>query len=135
TPSRTASPPGSACPAPGGAPPGRPGGGRGPPLVPAGAPATFLNPEPLSEFVDLFLVGEAEEMLPEFLARAAAGSPRRAALLERAEDVVGAYRPDRFHPRYDAGGTLAAAASAGPFAPRAVAPHPAPLARRAARWR
>ena len=53
---------------------------RGPaaPLVLAGGPATFLNPEPLAEFVDLFLIGEAEEMLPEFLARAAAGSPGRA---------------------------------------------------------
>src|SRR5262249_35239791 len=33
-------------------------GARGP-LVIAGGPATFLNPEPLAEFVDLFLVGEA----------------------------------------------------------------------------
>src|SRR2546425_10905289 len=36
------------------------------PLVIAGGPATFLNPEPLAEFVDLFLIGEAEDMLGEF---------------------------------------------------------------------
>jgi radical SAM superfamily enzyme YgiQ (UPF0313 family) len=95
---------------------------RGPsaPLVLAGGPATFLNPEPLAEFVDLFLIGEAEEMLPEFLARATAGAPGRDALLERTEDVAGAYRPDRFRPRYAADGTLAAVDYDGPFAPRVV---------------
>src|SRR5262249_41617376 len=55
----------------------RPARGRTAPLVLAGGPATFLNPEPLAEFVDLFLIGEAEEMLPEFVARAAAGPPGR----------------------------------------------------------
>ena len=69
--------------------------GSSAPLVAAGGPATFLNPGPLAEFVDLFLIGEAEEMLPEFLARAAAGAPGRDALLDRTEDVAGAYRPDR----------------------------------------
>ncbi len=104
--------------------------GPGAPLVVAGGPATFLNPEPLAEFVDLFLVGEAEEMLPEFLARAAAGSPGRDALLERTEDVVGAYRPDRFHPRYDGDGTLAAVEYDGPFEPRVVRRYLAQLDRR-----
>jgi radical SAM superfamily enzyme YgiQ (UPF0313 family) len=105
---------------------------RGPsaPLVLAGGPATFLNPEPLAEFVDLFLIGEAEEMLPEFLARAAAGGPARDALLERTEDVAGAYRPDRFHPRYGADGTLAAVDYAGPFTPRVVRRYLARLDRR-----
>jgi radical SAM superfamily enzyme YgiQ (UPF0313 family) len=95
---------------------------RGPaaPLVLAGGPAIFLNPEPLAEFVDLFLIGEAEEMLPEFLARAAAGAPGRAGLLECTEDVVGAYRPDRFRPRYGDDGALAAFDYDGPFAPRVV---------------
>ena len=37
------------------------------PLVIAGGVATFLNPEPLAEFFDLFLIGEAEEMIGEFL--------------------------------------------------------------------
>jgi len=84
------------------------------PLVVAGGPATFLNPEPLAEFVDLFLVGEAEEMLPEFLARATAGPFARDAVLERAEEVRGAYRPDRFTAEYDARGDLAGVRYAGP---------------------
>src|SRR5262249_37152623 len=104
--------------------------GPGAPLVVAGGPATFLNPEPLAEFVDLFLIGEAEEMLPEFLARAAAGPPGRDALIERTEDVVGAYRPDRFHPRYDADGMLATVEYNGPFAPRVVRRYLAQLDRR-----
>jgi radical SAM superfamily enzyme YgiQ (UPF0313 family) len=78
------------------------------PLVLAGGPATFLNPEPLAEFVDLFLIGEAEEMLGEFLDRVVPGSSARAERLARVEDVAGAYRPDRYTPRYDAEGRLAA---------------------------
>jgi radical SAM superfamily enzyme YgiQ (UPF0313 family) len=84
------------------------------PLVLAGGPATFLNPEPLAEFVDLFLVGEAEEMLPEFLAAATREPFSRAGVLERAEEVRGAYRPDRYTPEYDADGDLVAFHHDGP---------------------
>ncbi|MFN8544763.1 MAG: radical SAM protein [Candidatus Binatia bacterium] len=84
------------------------------PLVLAGGPATFLNPEPLAEFVDLFLVGEAEEMLGEFLDRALDGPVHRDGLLDRGETVRGAYRPDRYTPRYDAAGDLAAFDYHGP---------------------
>ena len=34
----------------------------------AGGSAVFLNPEPIADFVDLFLIGEGEQMMPEFLA-------------------------------------------------------------------
>jgi radical SAM superfamily enzyme YgiQ (UPF0313 family) len=37
------------------------------PWVIGGGVAVFLNPEPLSEFFDLFILGEAEEVLGEFL--------------------------------------------------------------------
>ena len=82
---------------------------RGPasPLVLAGGPATFLNPEPLAPFVDLFLLGEAEGMLGEFIGAAVAAGDRRARL-DAAEAVEGAYRPDRFVPAYDAAGSLVA---------------------------
>src|SRR2546425_224809 len=84
------------------------------PLVIAGGPATFLNPEPLAEFVDLFLIGEAEDMLGEFLARATAEPFRREGVLERSEEVRGAYRPDRYTPEYDAAGDLVAFPYQGP---------------------
>src|SRR5690242_9947335 len=84
------------------------------PLVLAGGPATFLNPEPLAEFVDLFLIGEAEEMIGEFLDRAAAGPASRDGILDRTEDVRGAYRPDRYTPEYDVAGDLVAFPYRGP---------------------
>ena len=90
------------------------------PLVLAGGPATFLNPEPLAEFVDLFLIGEAEEMLGEFLDRAAAGEPSRDGILERSAGVGGAYRPDRYTPHYDDDGRLVAFEHDGPGAGRVV---------------
>jgi radical SAM superfamily enzyme YgiQ (UPF0313 family) len=76
------------------------------PLVMAGGPATFLNPEPLAEFVDLFLIGEAEEMLGEFLDRVTGGRRDRLTLLAEGEGVGGAYRPDRYTPVYDPHGPL-----------------------------
>ncbi len=84
------------------------------PLVIAGGPATFLNPEPLAEFVDLFLIGEAEDMLGEFLARATAAPFSREGVLERSEEVRGAYRPDRYTPGYDAAGDLVTFPYRGP---------------------
>ena len=76
--------------------------GRGMPLVLAGGPATFLNPEPLADFVDLFLIGEAEEMLGEFLTEATQAGSDRDGLLERAATVRGAYVPARYRAAYDA---------------------------------
>jgi radical SAM superfamily enzyme YgiQ (UPF0313 family) len=66
------------------------------PLIVVGGPATFLNPEPIAEFVDLFLIGEGEEMVPEWLAalrRARARGGGREALLEASAEVEGAYLP------------------------------------------
>lgn len=41
---------------------------EGHPLVIAGGVVTFLNPEPVAPFVDLFLVGEGEGLIEEFIA-------------------------------------------------------------------
>src|SRR6185369_13142310 len=75
------------------------------PLVIAGGPAIFLNPEPIADFVDCFLIGEAEEMLPEFMAllrRLLAGQDDRGAQLDAvAAQVAGAYVPARFEPCFD----------------------------------
>jgi radical SAM superfamily enzyme YgiQ (UPF0313 family) len=37
------------------------------PLIICGGVATFMNPEPLAEMVDLFVVGEAEPLLPPLI--------------------------------------------------------------------
>ncbi len=75
------------------------------PLVLGGGPAIFLNPDPVAEFFDLFLIGEAEEMLPEFLALHSEFPPRGTdpgPLLEAAAArIPGAYVPAFFSPVYD----------------------------------
>jgi len=95
--------------------------GRGP-LIMAGGPAVFLNPEPLAEFVDLFLIGEAEEMLPEFLElltdirtvlRTEDSEPRTELLWQAAARVKGAYVPAFYEPHFD-GATLADLTYHGP---------------------
>jgi radical SAM superfamily enzyme YgiQ (UPF0313 family) len=87
--------------------------GRNFPLVIAGGSAVFLNPEPIADFVDLFLVGEAEEMVPEFLERwnAIRGAPNQ---LTELATVEGAYLPDYYTPVYDDAGRLATVKYAGP---------------------
>ncbi len=75
--------------------------GRSYPLIIAGGSAVFLNPEPIADFIDLFLIGEGEEMVPEFLDLYGSErsrddrSPLRAA---RLAGVEGAYLPDYFDP-------------------------------------
>ncbi len=83
------------------------GGWRWPVLL-GGGPAVFLNPEPIAPFFDLFLIGEAEEMLVEALADAARRGLVGAELLEAAGSVEGAYRPDAYTCHYDGSGDLVA---------------------------
>ncbi|MBV8772203.1 MAG: radical SAM protein [Deltaproteobacteria bacterium] len=97
--------------------------GRNYPLIVAGGSAVFLNPEPIADFMDLFLIGEGEEMVPEFLAvyeeeRNRADfltiQGRRAALAR----VEGAYLPDYFHPEFDKSGRIRSVGYSGPGEPR-----------------
>jgi radical SAM superfamily enzyme YgiQ (UPF0313 family) len=85
----------------------REGSSRAWPLLMAGGPATFLNPEPVAPFFDLFLIGEAEEMLPEAFegAQGWAGLGH-GDMLERLSAVEGAYRPDLYQPSYAGNGAL-----------------------------
>jgi radical SAM superfamily enzyme YgiQ (UPF0313 family) len=90
------------------------GGG---PLLLCGGPATFLNPEPIADFFDLFLVGEGEEMIPEFLTRYLAARDAgggRTGVLDAVAEVAGAYRPDRYAIGYADDGTIASVAYRGP---------------------
>ncbi len=78
------------------------------PLVLAGGVAAFLNPEPIAPFVDLFLLGEAEALLPGFLAHFDPGADREGLLAELARELPGAYVPRFYTPRYGENGALAA---------------------------
>ena len=62
------------------------------PLVIAGGPLTFSNPLPLAPFVDLIVLGEAEELLSQLLAQLET-DPRREDLLADLAALPGFYVP------------------------------------------
>ncbi len=73
------------------------------PLVIAGGVAVFLNPEPLSDFFDSFLIGEGEEVLPEFLRcyeEAKSEGKTRRESLEKTVAIKGVYIPQFYQVRY-----------------------------------
>jgi len=82
-------------------------GGRHP-LVIAGGVACFLNPEPIAAFIDCFLLGEAEGILPRFFQIFEPRTSKRVLLKNLARDVPGAYVPAFYQTRYHDDGTLAA---------------------------
>ncbi|MGC1339989.1 MAG: radical SAM protein, partial [Candidatus Binataceae bacterium] len=90
--------------------------GRNFPLVIAGGSAIFLNPEPIADFVDLFLIGEGEQMVPEFI-QSFLDSRENPARLDDLAQVAGAYRPDYYRPAYDERGCLASVTYIGPGKP------------------
>jgi radical SAM family uncharacterized protein len=71
------------------------------PIVIGGGPCT-ANPEPLADFFDVFLIGDAEEALPVFLEKVAATRdlPRRERLLAFAS-CPGIYVPSLYEILYD----------------------------------
>ena len=75
------------------------------PLVVAGGPITFLNPEPLAPFVDVFAVGEAEVLLGP-LTELLSARMSRADLLARLGDEGGFYIPSHYDIRYRPDGII-----------------------------
>ncbi len=66
------------------------------PLIMGGGVAVTLNPEPLADFFDLFLIGEGEELLPQFYRRyleLGKSLPRDELLLAIQREVEGVYVP------------------------------------------
>jgi len=84
---------------------------EGDPLVLAGGPGVN-NPEPMADFFDLMLLGEAEDALPRVLARLgdlrAAGAGRAETILALAREFDCLYAPALLEPRWNPDGTLAA---------------------------
>ncbi len=76
------------------------------PLVIAGGVACFLNPEPISSFIDCFLIGEAELMLPQFIDSFDNNISRRSLLKNIARKVSGAYVPAFYESTYNKDGTI-----------------------------
>ncbi|MCK5553350.1 MAG: B12-binding domain-containing radical SAM protein, partial [Deltaproteobacteria bacterium] len=79
------------------------------PVVIAGGVAVFLNPEPLSDFFDSFLIGEGEEVLPEFLKcfdQARSEGKTRREFLEKTAAIKGVYIPQFYQVRYSDDGPI-----------------------------
>ena len=75
------------------------------PLVIMGGVCAFYNPEPMTEFIDVFFTGEAEDMLREFLS-VYRGHAGKADLLESLLTHEGIYVPAYYSVDYDAAGSI-----------------------------
>ncbi len=76
------------------------------PLVICGGVATFMNPEPLAPFVDLFLIGEAEpflEKVTDYLVREFKEGKRLEILHGVSMQYEGCYAPALYTPVYNDG--------------------------------
>ncbi|MEK6577358.1 MAG: TIGR03960 family B12-binding radical SAM protein [Nitrospirota bacterium] len=92
------------------------------PLVIAGGVCTFFNPEPISGFVDLFIIGEGEEVIMEFMdlygQLRSKGHPRNRMLSSLAQ-IEGIYVPGLYSPSYNQDGTIKGI-TAGPGLPQRI---------------
>lgn len=80
------------------------------PLVMAGGPCA-LNPEPLAEFIDFFVIGEGEEVILEILdlikkEKQEHGSLDKERFLQNVEKISGVYVPRFYAPVFDPAGKL-----------------------------
>ena len=92
------------------------------PLIVAGGPCAY-NAEPLADFVDLVMVGDGEELLPEMASLY--GECRKAGLtkyqfLEKAAHLQGVYIPSFYDVEYNEDGTVKSYTPNNPNAPERV---------------
>ena len=76
------------------------------PIIIAGG-SCALNPEPMSDFIDFFVIGEAEELLPELVACFRGWKDKKASrkeLLHRVAAIPGIYVPSLYNVEYQPDG-------------------------------
>jgi len=94
--------------------------GQGFPLIIAGGPCAF-NPEPLADFIDLFAIGEGEELVHDIIDAFKAGRERgREGLLKELAGVKGVYIPEFYRVLYNEDGTIQSVSSGVEGAPEKV---------------
>ncbi|MBI4746546.1 MAG: TIGR03960 family B12-binding radical SAM protein [Deltaproteobacteria bacterium] len=77
------------------------------PLVIAGGVTTFLNPEPIADFIDLFLIGEGEEVVNQFIDSFIKNSNGdKQEMLSSLSKVEGAYVPSFYQVAYKENGEM-----------------------------
>ena len=80
---------------------------RNGPLVMAGGPAATFNPEPLSPFVDFFVIGEGEEVIHDILEQYRHFQNRdKQEILEALAQIKGVYVPSFYKVAYDKEGKV-----------------------------
>ena len=99
------------------------GDGAHMPLIIAGGPCAF-NPEPLADFVDVFLIGDGEELLEKVCeayadAKASEGDVR-SAFLKSIAGLDGVYIPEFYEISYHEDGTISGVRKTAAFAPDTV---------------
>ncbi|MEP9410935.1 MAG: TIGR03960 family B12-binding radical SAM protein [Candidatus Brocadia sp.] len=81
------------------------------PLVIAGGPAA-ISPEPLTDFIDIFLIGDGEESLPQFIElfkdMKQRKLPRKEKIVSLAQAVKNAYAPSLYEVTYHQDNTIKA---------------------------
>jgi len=80
------------------------------PLVIAGG-SCALNPEPIADFIDLFVIGDGEEVVPELLAsirnwKERGQSASREEMLRQMATIPGSYVPSLYQVEYQSDGLL-----------------------------
>ncbi len=75
------------------------------PLIIAGG-SCALNPEPMADFIDLFVIGEGEEVILELLEVLQAHKGKREELLSQAASIRGIYIPSFYQVKYKEDGSL-----------------------------
>jgi radical SAM superfamily enzyme YgiQ (UPF0313 family) len=94
------------------------------PLVMAGGVVTFINPEPLAPFIDCFVIGEAEPVLPDIMAlirqrlTTETLPEKETLLLDLAQRFSSCYVPQFYSFAYNAQGILNAITPTAGLPPR-----------------
>lgn len=78
------------------------------PLIIAGGVACMLNPEPVSAFIDCFLIGEAEAVLPDFMTHFDPAMKKKSCLMHLSTHISGLYAPVFYEATYNKDNTLRA---------------------------
>ena len=76
------------------------------PLVIAGGVACFLNPEPIAPFIDCFLIGESEPLIPRFIDAFDPSIKKPSLLKTLSSRIPGIYVPEFYKASYDKNGLL-----------------------------
>lgn len=77
------------------------------PVIIAGGPCATFNPEPLAEIIDVFVIGDGEEVIADIVhVLTNSGGLDRDGLLARLAEVVGVYVPKFYTPNYNPDGTI-----------------------------